>query len=148
MKKREKSKGNIHIYKFYLKRCKEREVEPLTSSMCRSIWEDCNLMIKDILLLESDEFRLPYRLGGLRVLKLKINYARIPTGKLRIDWGESNKQGVRVYYTQDYRYKVWWDKRTSRVTHIGKYYFKASKMLRRELAQCIKVDKKDYFEFK
>lgn len=144
MEKR-KCKGNREIFKFYQKKCWNKDLKPHKELLCNRIWSDCNLYIKDLILKESDLVQLPYRLGIIKVRKNKINYRGRPENKLPIDWGLTNKMGYKVRYTNDYSYRIVWDKRNCIVPGKTFYYFKAAKHIRRELAKCIKIDKIDYF---
>ncbi len=144
-RKREPAKGNKDIYKFYLNKCKEKDKDPQTSSLCRHLWEDCNLLIKEAL-LEADEVKLPCKVGSLRIQKRIIDYSKVREGQLRINWGETKKLGEKVYYTQDCWYKIFWARKLRNIKGIGLYYFKPCKHLKRDLAKCIKVEKRDFFE--
>ncbi len=145
MKEKRKCKGIKDIYKFYQKKCWDKNITPQKTLICRRIWVDCNLFIKDLILKKSDFVQLPFRLGILRVKKNKINYRGRPENKLPIDWGMTRRMGYKVRYTNDHSYRIIWDKRNSRVIGNTFYYFKAARHIKRELAQCIKVDKIDYF---
>lgn len=140
------SKGIKDIYKFYKIRCKSKNVKQQNLEFCAKIWEECNLRIRDVLLKESDVFKLPVRGGNLRVRKKKIDYSKVPDNKFKIDYGTTMKLGHTVYYTNDYIYKVIWEKNHTKLPNKSFYFFKACKHLNRELAKCIKVDKIDYFE--
>lgn len=152
-KKKFTCKGNIDIYNYYVKKCIDKERVPLERTPCKAIWEEMNYIIIHILMQESEEFVIPYKLGSLRVIKKKTDFIEKEMveakelAKKRVDWKESKKLGYRVYHNTEFIYKIQWTRPTSNnlIPHIKKYFFKPCFNLKRTLANCIKVQNIDYF---
>ena len=115
----------------------------------RDICEDFNKMIIDEILLQAKEFKLPYRLGSLRILKKEMNYS-VSKNKLKIDWKETNKQGKVIYHLNDhtngFNYRWLWSKKKAIIKNKTIYSFQATRTNKRRLAALLKNKQVDYFE--
>lgn len=140
-----KLKGTGDIYKFYRQKCKLKQVKPKELKLCTSIWNDFNLEMKRLILEDSEELQLPYRLGSLRIRKRKIDQTIIPENKRKIDWGKTKKLGYKVFYTNDYIYNLRWERKKAIIRGCTFYTFKTCWTFKRDIAKAVLVDKRDYF---
>ena len=115
----------------------------------RSICEEFNKMIIDEILLNAKEFKMPYRLGTLRILKKEMNYS-VSKNKLKIDWYETNKYKKTIYHLNDhtdgFNYRWFWSKKKAIIKNKTIYSFQATRTNKRRLATLLKNNKVDYFE--
>ena len=114
----------------------------------RLVCEEFNKMTIDDILTNTGEFKVPYRLGEIRIQKRKMKF---DTSKMKVDWQATKKAGTRVYHLNDhrdnYRYRWYWRKKNVIVQNKTLYSFIASRANKRELARLLKTDKSiDYFE--
>ena len=104
-------------------------------------------MLIEEILLNSEEVRLPYRLGTVRIKKSKMKYD--DKNKLKIDWAKSKKLGKRIYHLNDhtggYNYRFYWTKGI--VKNITAYSFIPTRTNTRRLASILKDKERqlDYF---
>lgn len=104
--------------------------------------------IRDQIMQESKEVKLPCRLGTLQIIK---HQPKEFTGKsLRWDWKATRETGKPVYLLNEhsdfYKYRFFWSKRGCLLTNKGKYQFVASRQNKRDLAQIIFNKERDYPE--
>ena len=115
----------------------------------RSICEDFNKLIIDEILLKAKEFKMPYRLGSLRILKKEMNYS-VGKNKLKINWFETNKNKKVIYHLNDhtdgFNYRWFWSKKKAIVKNKTIYSFQATRTNKRRLAGLLKTKQVDYFE--
>jgi len=115
---------------------------------------------------KSVEYRLPYRLGYLRIRKHKTRLIVSPDGKLKTNhmypnweatknlWKnneEARKNKKIVFHTNDHTnkfyYKWYWDKRACNIRNSSVYSIIMSRTNKRLIAKAIKNnDKIDYYE--
>jgi len=113
----------------------------------RKICDEFNKLIIDEILISSEEIRLPYRLGTVRIKKSKMKYD--DKNKLKIDWAASRKLGKRIYHLNDhtggYKYRFYWTKGI--VKNITAYSFIPTRTNTRTLASILKDKNRqlDYF---
>ena len=113
----------------------------------RKICDEFNKLIIDEILINSEEMRLPYRLGTIRIKKSKMKYD--DKNKLKIDWAASRKLGKRIYHLNDhtggYKYRFYWTKGI--VKNITAYSFIPTRTNTRTLAGILKDKNRelDYF---
>ncbi len=116
----------------------------------RSICEDFNKLIMDNILLKSHEFKMPYRLGTLRIKKKKMNYSQKNKNKLKIDWKATRENKKVIYHLNDhtngFNYRWYWLKREAVVKNKSVYSFQATRTNKRRLAALLKNNEVDYFE--
>lgn len=146
VKKRGKGKikdviGNEELYKFY----KTNSKKPVDQKTFNSLIKDLNNKIIDKIILESEEFKMPFRLGNLRINKFEQQLHNRPKNKWPVDYVKSKELGFIVYYEHDYVYRWKWFKNKALVKWKSIYCFKPSRASKRYLAHAIKNLKKDYF---
>lgn len=104
--------------------------------------------IRDQIMQESKEFKLPCRLGTLQIIK---HQPKEYTGKsLRWDWKATRETGKPVYLLNEhsnfYKYRFHWSKQNCLLSNKSKYQFIASRANKRDLAKIIFSRSKDYPE--
>lgn len=104
--------------------------------------------IRDEIMRESKEVKLPCRLGTLQIIKHK---PKEYTGKsLRWDWKATKEIGKPVYLLNEhsnfYKYRYHWSKQNCLLTNKSKYQFVASRQNKRDLCKIIKSGECDYVE--
>lgn len=104
--------------------------------------------IRDQIMLECKEFKLPCRLGTLQIVK---HQPKEFTGKsLRFDWKATKESGKPVYLLNEhsnyFKYRFFWSKKDCLLTNKTRYQFVASRENKRNLAQLIINQIKDYPE--
>lgn len=104
--------------------------------------------IRDEIMRESKEVKLPCRLGTLQIIKHK---PKEYTGKsLRWDWKATKEMGKPVYLLNEhsnfYKYRYHWSKKNCLLTNKSKYQFVASRQNKRDLCKIIKSGECDYVE--
>lgn len=102
------------------------------------------------ILHKSNTLTLPYRLGELRVKKLKMNMGLLHrTNNLKTDWGYYQKTGKFIKHLNEHRdncrYGFYWlCKKGPKGKNL--YKFQALRQHRRALASLLKNTNIDYFE--
>ena len=118
-------------FKTYKKVCKEFNKEIFTD------------IIEDNL-----PFKMPCRLGVLRVKKSKMNYK--DKNKLKVDWKTSKEANKIVYHLNDhtngYKFRFWWEKRGP-IKNLSVYSFTPIREYKRLLSSILKDKNRtiDYF---
>jgi len=115
----------------------------------RAICESFNKKLIDQILLNAKEFKMPNRLGSLRILKKEMNYS-VGKNKLKIDWKETNMQKKVIYHLNDhtdgFNYRWFWSKKNAIIKNKTVYSFQATRTNKRKLAGLLKTKQVDYFE--
>jgi len=143
---------NLHtlkdIYDFYLISVGENELYKVSFKTFKNIITKYYLAILDDILYKGVEYKLPYRLGQIRIIKRKININNLT--RFGIDWVESVKHGKQIYHLNNHSrgfvYRFKWIKQNALIPNLYFYKFVPSRMIKRKLAQVIKNKQCDYFE--
>lgn len=133
--------GLRQMYKFYC----ENYDSPVNYSEYAKIIKACNIELIRVITEESEEVKLPYRLGTLQVCKFERSYDQ-PKNKWKIDWKKTKEQGFTVYHDQKYIYKWMWKKHHSVVKNKTGYKFKPSRRASRIVPKLLATKKHDYFK--
>lgn len=92
------TKSTVDLYKFYKNKLGE---EAIKEDLFKKIYYDLNKSISNLIIKESLEYKLPYRLGYLRIkktkLKLKLREGHIDLNKNLIDWDSTWKYWLDKY---------------------------------------------------
>jgi hypothetical protein len=103
-----------------------------------------NKRISEYIVEKAVEFKMPGRLGSIRVRKLKSNNRR------RIDWKASKENKCVVYHlnfhTDENYYKWFWHKKNALFTNKNAYSFLPIRGNKRMLAKLLKANKVEFFE--
>jgi len=152
-------------YKYY----KEEHGDPhgVSSSVFSQICKEFYTAISEAIIYQAFDYKLPYRLGRIRVRKYKPKLrlredGSLDRSKLRPDWAavkalwkedaEAKKNKQLVYHLNEhsdgYQHRWFWEKRTSNIPNHSAYCFIPSRNNKRTLAAAIKNEniEVDYFE--
>ena len=104
--------------------------------------------LRDEVMLNSKEIKIPCRLGTLQIIKHK---PKEYSGKsLRIDYKSTKELNKLVYFLNDhsnnYKYRYHWSKTACITPNKTKYQFVATRENKRNLAKLIFSQEKDYLE--
>jgi len=144
-----KSLGLIDAFKEFNKHQNKNSHFKVDYSLYKDICASFNKEIVKDILYNSGTFKVPHRLGEIRIQKKKMNFDT--TSNLKIDWKKTNELGKRVYHlnehTDSYRYKWYWKKSKVIIKNKTAYSFTATRANTRKLASILLSNNKiDYFE--
>lgn len=136
---------------FYTSYCDYIEDNPLYQvdyKTFRGIINDYFKYLRDELIENGKEIKLPCRLGTLSIVKHR---PKEYTGKsLRIDYAESKKLGKMVFHlneiTNGYKFRFYWNKYNMLVKNKTKYQLVMTRDNKRRLAYILKNRIRDYVE--
>ena len=158
--------GIVDIYKFYTKTQIENNLFPIEYDEFRRIIRYHNKEVCKHIVEDSIEYRLPYRLGYLRIRKFKTKLKIDADGKLKTshmypNWAKTNElwrnnEKARLAkklvfhdnsHTNRFYYKWYWDKRVCNIKNSSVYRLIISRTNKRMIAEVVKNnDKIDYYE--
>lgn len=143
-----KSYTGKDFYKSYLNYIGDNELYYIDYKTFRAIINDYFKYLRDELLENGKELKLPCRMGTLQVVKHK---PKEYTGKsLRIDYAESKKYDKVIYHLNEhsngFKYRVHWNKQTMLTKNKTKYQLIMTRANKRRLAFIIKHRLRDYME--
>jgi hypothetical protein len=110
----------------------------------------CSMYYKRIAeeILKGREFKLPFSLGIISVIKTKPDLANKKT--LAVDWKLTVELKKKIYllnkHSKYFRYKFYWNKINCKVHNLYYYSFTMSRANKRKLAKIIKAKETDYYE--
>ena len=144
-RKGKKNTVKCHSLKDSYSSYRETTKSPVSLKVYKEVIGDLN---KDIMqyLMEGGIFTMPYRLGIIRIKKIKNNL-----NNLKIDFKHYLTTGQKIYHLNDhsngYYYRWLWDKYKAGVIikNKGRYKFVFSRANKRALAKLIK-EGNDYAE--
>jgi hypothetical protein len=157
--------GICDLYKFY-KNSFVKKDNGITESQYKEVIKHFNEAISNTIVEKSYEYRLPYRLGYLRIKKHKTRLildadGKLKTSHLKPNWKKTkelwknNKEAEKnkkiIYHTnkhsQGFYYKWYWDKTVCNIKNSSVYSLIVSRTNTRKIAQAIKNNKNlDYYE--
>jgi hypothetical protein len=113
-----------------------------------NIIRDHTKMVMDNILDKAQSFKMPYRLGTIRIVKLDSSLSR--KRRYSLDFSLTQKYGKPIYHLNEhsggYKYMFKWDKADAYVKHKSFYRFIPTRTNKRKLAYNIKNFITDYFE--
>lgn len=141
-----KSYTGISFYHSYTEYVKDNPLYQVDYRTFRDIINDYFKYLRDELIENGKEIRLPCRMGTLAVVKHK---PKEYTGKsLRIDYGESKKQNKLIYHLNEhsgfFKYRVHWNKQNMLTPNKSKYQLVMTRSNKRRLAYILKNKIRDY----
>lgn len=123
---------------------------PLDKHKYKEVVYELMDMLMDEILNKSVTLHLPYKLGLIKVKKLKMNMGLLhTTNNLKTDWGHYQKTGKIIKHLNEhrdnYRYGFYWlCKKGPKGKNL--YRFQALRQHRRKLADLLKNTNIDYFD--
>lgn len=158
--------GIADIYKFYKSEQNKNNKEVVDEKIFKKVIKTFNKLVTELIVEESYEFRMPKRLGYIRIRKHKTRIiidanGKLKTGHLHPDWkatkelwstNEAAKKIKKIVYhtnkhTQGYYCKWYWDKRTCNIKNNTAYSLVMSRTNKRRIAQAINNNENiDYYE--
>lgn len=132
-------------YKDYIQEGSQYDISYQTF---KAIVTDYFKYIRDEVMLNSKEVKLPCRLGTLQIVK---HQPKEFTGKsLRWDWKATKELGKPVYLLNEhsgfFKYRFFWSKQNCILPNRAKYMFIACRQNKRDLAALIFNKQCDYIE--
>ncbi len=116
----------------------------LTYEQYLSILDKSNEIERRVL-LKDGEYKLPYQLGVLEIVKSKCKVKNIYKS---VNFQETKKQNRTILNFNDhsdgYIYKIYWNRRTCKLQDKQIWVFKTGRIIARQLAQVIKNKLNDY----
>lgn len=136
------------FYNNYLKEIEKDTVYDIPYNVYRNIITDYFQYIREEVIDNSKEVKLPYRLGSIQIVKHRPKH--YDGRSLRIDYQETKKQNKLVYLVNEhsdfYKYRLYWKKYDMLITNKTKYQLVLTRANKRNLAQIIKNKTHDYVE--
>lgn len=133
------------MYKEYMVEYKDNELYAIEYKLYVILIEEFYKRLMEEILLRGSMFKLPYRMGYLRVNKRKINYNH----KIAVDWATTNKIGKKVYHLNDhtkgFKFFFKWNKSNIIFKYKSLYRLVLTREHKRNLAKLIKSGH-DYYE--
>jgi len=158
--------GIIDLFKFYKKKQKEAGKVVIDKSLYSKVLKDFNDAICKEIVENAFEYRMPFRLGYLRIRKHKTRIIVDENGKLKTrhlhpDWkatkelwamNEDARAEKKIVWhtnrhTQGFYCKWYWDKRACNIKNSSVYSISISRTNKRRIAEAINTkDNIDYYE--
>ena len=134
------------FYMSYLSFITDNELYQVDYKTYRQIVTDYFKHIYQKIVEESNEFKLPCRLGTLCIVKHKPKHYN--SKSLRVDFKATNEYNKTIFHLNEhsdgYKFRFYWNKKESLVTNKSKYQLIATRFNKRRLAQIIKNKEHDY----
>lgn len=130
-----------NFYDSYLEYVEDNPLYQVEYRVFRDIINDYFKYLRDELIENGKEVKLPCRMGTIQIVKHK---PKEYTGKsLRIDYAESKKAGKVIYHLNEhsnfYKYRIYWNKQNMITPNKTKYQLVMTRDNKRHLAQIIKI---------
>jgi len=151
MKNRSKNKIQIDytiddIYNYYHDMHKNDELN-IDEKTFKKVLYTFNKRIFECMLEDSESFKLPKRLGTIRVKKVKMSFKE--GSSCKIDWAMTKKYNKKIYHmndhTNNYRYRFYWQKDSCNAVNKTAYCYEATRKNKRRLAYLLKNNLTDYY---
>lgn len=136
------------FYDSYCNYVSDNPLYQVSYKVFRQIVTDYFRYLRDEIIENGKEVRLPCRMGTLSIVKHK---PKEYTGKsLRIDYNESKKYDKMIYHlnehTGGFKYRYYWNKQNMIVKNKKIYQLVMTRDNKRHLAQILKEHVRDYIE--
>lgn len=143
-----KSYTGKDFYKSYIGYVGDNPLYQVEYRVFRDIINDYFKYLRDELIENGKEIKLPCRLGTLSIVKHKPK--EYSGRSLRIDYAETKKVGKIVYHlneiTNGYKFRFYWNKHNMLVKNKTKYQLVMTRANKRRLAYILKNRIRDYVE--
>ncbi len=134
------------FYKDYCRASFNNKRIPIDYAIYYRIIRAFNKALQNKIVQEAGSFKMPYNLGYLGIIKYDVNFDLDKLKNWKVNYGESKKQGILIYYDQPFRYKWKWDKRKCKIPGKAVYKFIPSLLSKRRVAKKLKNRECDYPE--
>ena len=139
--------GISDFYEHYCLREKNKGRKPKDYKLYSTILKEANQMIQDSIVKDNEPVKLPYRLGMIGIVKFKVNFDIEKKNLWKVDYNRSKKEGMIVYYDQEYRYRFKWSKADMRIRGQRWYAFYPNRPASRAIPKALRENKRlDYCE--
>ena len=136
-----------NFYKDYCRASLNNKRIPVDYSVFYKVIREFNKRLQEKIVTEAKSFKMPYKLGYLGITKYEVNFDPEKIKTWKVNYGESKKQGMIIYYDQPFRYKWKWDKSNLRLTGKKFYKFTPCREASRAIPKHIKANPGfDYYE--
>lgn len=136
------------FYLSYKQNIEKDTVYDIDLKTYKNVITDYFKYIRDEIMLNCKEFKLPCRLGTLSIVKHQPK--EFNNKSLRWDWKATKELGKPVYllntHSDYFKYRYFWSKKDCLLTNKTRYQFVATRENKRNLAQLIFKKLKDYPE--
>lgn len=143
-----KSYTGKDFYKSYIDYVGDNPLYQVEYRVFRDIINDYFKYLRDELIENGKEIKLPCRLGTLSIVKHKPK--EYSGRSLRIDYAETKKVSKVVYHLNEhsnfYKYRYYWNKHNMLNHNKTMYQLIMTRDNKRRLAQIIKSKERDYIE--
>lgn len=143
-----KSLTGKDFYKSYLEYVQDNPMYFVEYRVFRDIINDYFRYLRDELIEEGKEIKLPCRMGTLCVVKHKPK--TFTSKSLRVDYAESKKQGKIMFHLNEhsnfFKYRFLWSKVNMLTKNKTKYQLVMTRANKRRLAYILKNRLRDYQE--
>lgn len=143
-----KSYVGVDFYNSYCEYVKDNPLYQVDYTTFRSIINDYFRYLRDEIIENGKEVKLPCRLGTLRIVKHKPK--QYNNKSLRIDYHASKEYGKIIYHLNEhsdgFKYRFYWSKLNVLIKNKTKYQLVMTRDNKRRLAQIIKNRERDYVE--
>lgn len=130
----------VHSYQFYIKDIQPESKYNIEYKIYRSICEDANKLLMSQIIEDGWFFRMPYRLGVIRLKKRKVDFKN-----LKPDFGLFNKSSEEYKnkhlndHSGNYYVKFYWNKKLATIIkNKTAYSFIPTRFNKRSLAALLK----------
>lgn len=143
-----KSYTGKDFYRSYIDYVSDNPLYQVDYKTFRGIINDYFKYLRDELIENGKEIKLPCRLGTLSIVKHKPK--EYSGRSLRIDYAESKKYNKVIYHLNDhtggYKYRFYWNKHNMLTKNKTMYQLIMTRDNKRHLAQILKNRVRDYVE--
>lgn len=135
------------FYKDYCRASFNNKRIPVDYNIYYKVIRAFNSRLQTKIVENAESFKMPYNLGYLGIIKYQVNFDIDKIKKWKVNYGESKKQGMIIYYDQPFRYKWKWDKTKLKLTGKKYYKFTPCRQASRSITNHIKNNPGfDYYE--
>lgn len=138
--------GNKNFYEYYKELSIKKNKSYVTYKEYSNILKYFNQRCREEIVLKSEKFVMPYKLGTLFIKKFTRTFDTKNKNNWRVDFKATKEQGKVVYHTNLNGYYWKWIKKDARVKNQKYYSFKACRKANRMVADAINNKKLDFFE--
>lgn len=137
------------LYLSYLEYTSDNSLYTVDKAIFKAIISDYFKYLRDRLIEESRELKLPLKMGTLCVIKRRPK--KFNSDSLRVDFKASRDMKKMILHLNEhsdgYNYRFYWNKSTMYVKNKTMYEFVMTRANKRRLAYIIKNKITDYIEY-